>query len=68
MKTPGQKRAETNKAKNPNYYSDLAKKRKKPFLHFSWLKQSDPDRLKKISKKGGKHRNYEVYPPGTFNH
>lgn len=68
MKTPGQKRAETNMKKNPNYYSELAKKRKKPFLHFSWLKQSDPDRLKRISKAGGENRKYEVYPPGTFNH
>lgn len=52
---------------NPNYYSELAKKRKKPFLHFLYLKQSDPDRLKRISKKGGQRRP-EIYPPGTFNH
>lgn len=68
MKTPGQKRAETLKRKNPNYYSEMAKKRKKPFLHFSWLKQSDPDRLKRISKAGGQARKFDVIPPGTFNH
>lgn len=66
MKTPGQKRAETNKAKDPLYYSKLSKKRKKPFLHFTWLKQSDPERLKSIAKSGGKSRSYEVYEPGTF--
>lgn len=64
--TAGQKRAETNLAKDPEYYSKLAKKRKKPFLHFTWLKQSDPERLKRIQKAGGKHR--KVIPPGTFDH
>lgn len=68
MKTPGQKRADTNKANNPNYYSDLAKKRKRPFLHFQWLKQSDPERLKSLQKAGGKHRKYDIIRPNTFSH
>jgi len=66
MKTPGQKRAETNKSKDPEYYSKLAKQRKRPFLHFKWLKQSDPERLKRISKAGGNARKYDVIPPGTI--
>lgn len=66
MKTPGQKRAATNKKNNPNYYSDIAKKRKKPFSYFSWLKQSDPERLKMIQKKGGK-KIPEILPPGFLN-
>lgn len=66
--TAGEKRAATLKARDPNYYSKMAKKRRKPFLHFSWLKQSEPDRLKRISKAGGKSRKHEVYPPSTFNH
>lgn len=52
--TVGEKRAKTLKDKDPDYYSKLAKKRKKPFLHFSWLKQNNPEKLKQISKQGGK--------------
>ncbi len=65
--TAAERRVATNRAKDPNYYSNLAKKRKKPFLHFKWLKQSDPERLKRISKAGGKSK-VKVYPPGILNH
>jgi general stress protein YciG len=57
LKTPAQKRVETLKRRDPDFFKKIGKKggkAKKSGYYFQELKESDPEKLEKISYRGGR--------------